>query len=110
MFSDDMRTGRRRLVAGYAVVTLLIVASFAWQMLHGICPVPRLRIAAFPATAQDHVSLSSYRVIGSLHKRRWPRGGSYAAISIPGWGFGAPNGPTNQLRAATTHHGETRHR
>jgi len=40
MFSDDMRTGRRRLVAGYAVVTLLIVASFAWQMLHGICPVP----------------------------------------------------------------------
>jgi hypothetical protein len=35
-----MRTRPKRFVAGYAVVTLLIVASFAWQMLHGICPVP----------------------------------------------------------------------
>jgi hypothetical protein len=38
--SDDMRTRQRRFVAAYAIVTLLIVASFAWQMLHGICPVP----------------------------------------------------------------------
>jgi hypothetical protein len=28
------------VVLFYAVVTLAIVAGFAWQMLHGICPVP----------------------------------------------------------------------
>jgi hypothetical protein len=34
---------RRRtttLLLFYAVVTAGIVASFVWQMLHGICPVP----------------------------------------------------------------------
>jgi hypothetical protein len=35
-----MRTRRRNFVAGYLFVIILIVASFAWQMLHGICPVP----------------------------------------------------------------------
>lgn len=37
------RKTRRRavtVVLFYAVVTLAIVASFAWQMVHGICPVP----------------------------------------------------------------------
>lgn len=36
-----MRARRKthHLVA-YAVVILVIVASFGWQMLHGICPVP----------------------------------------------------------------------
>jgi hypothetical protein len=28
------------VVLFYAAVTLAIVASFAWQMMHGICPVP----------------------------------------------------------------------
>lgn len=28
------------VVLFYAVVTLVIAASFAWQMAHGICPVP----------------------------------------------------------------------
>jgi hypothetical protein len=28
------------VVLFYAVVTAAIVASFAWQMMHGICPVP----------------------------------------------------------------------
>jgi hypothetical protein len=37
---EHMRLRSKRIVAGYAVVTLLIAASFAWQMLHGICPVP----------------------------------------------------------------------
>jgi hypothetical protein len=35
-----MRKRSRSTVAGYIVVIALIVASFAWQMLHGICPVP----------------------------------------------------------------------
>jgi len=36
------RTRKRAtaVVLFYAVVTLAIVASFAWQMMHGICPVP----------------------------------------------------------------------
>jgi hypothetical protein len=28
------------VVLFYAVVTLAIVAAFAWQMMHGVCPVP----------------------------------------------------------------------
>jgi hypothetical protein len=35
-----MRARRKFAIASYAVVIALIVASFAWQMLHGICPVP----------------------------------------------------------------------
>jgi len=37
------RRSRKRavpVVLFYAVVTAAIVASFAWQMLHGVCPVP----------------------------------------------------------------------
>jgi hypothetical protein len=37
------RRVRKRTTAAvlfYAVVTLAIAASFAWQMAHGICPVP----------------------------------------------------------------------
>jgi hypothetical protein len=30
----------RRLVPLYALITFAIAASFFWQMLHGICPVP----------------------------------------------------------------------
>ncbi len=33
-------TLRRRFLPVYALITLAIAASFAWQMLHGICPVP----------------------------------------------------------------------
>jgi preprotein translocase subunit SecE len=28
------------VVLFYAAVTAVIVAAFAWQMAHGICPVP----------------------------------------------------------------------
>jgi hypothetical protein len=35
-----MRKRRKFALAGYILVISLIVASFAWQMLHGICPVP----------------------------------------------------------------------
>jgi len=36
-----MRTRPRpRFLALYVAVIALIVASFGWQMLHGICPVP----------------------------------------------------------------------
>jgi hypothetical protein len=28
------------VVLFYAAVTLVIAASFAWQMVHGVCPVP----------------------------------------------------------------------
>jgi hypothetical protein len=36
-----MRTRpRTRFTLLYAAVIVLIVASFGWQMLHGICPVP----------------------------------------------------------------------
>jgi hypothetical protein len=31
---------RHRLLPFYAAFIVLIVATFAWQMLHGICPVP----------------------------------------------------------------------
>ena len=31
---------RKRFMPLYAIVFLAIVASFLWQMLHGICPVP----------------------------------------------------------------------
>jgi hypothetical protein len=31
---------RRRLMPIYALVIAAIAASFLWQMLHGICPVP----------------------------------------------------------------------
>jgi hypothetical protein len=36
------RRGKRTaaVVLFYAAVTAVIVASFAWQMMHGICPVP----------------------------------------------------------------------
>jgi len=36
------RTRKRAgaVVLFYAVVTAAIVAAFAWQMAHGICPVP----------------------------------------------------------------------
>jgi hypothetical protein len=34
----DMR--RRIPLFAYVFVIALIVASFGWQMLHGICPVP----------------------------------------------------------------------
>jgi hypothetical protein len=37
------RRARRRavpVVLFYAFVTAAIVASFAWQMMHGVCPVP----------------------------------------------------------------------
>jgi hypothetical protein len=34
------RTRRKTVVLAYAFVIALIVASFGWQMLHGICPVP----------------------------------------------------------------------
>jgi hypothetical protein len=42
----NVRMARRRrqravpVILFYASVTLAIVASFAWQMMHGICPVP----------------------------------------------------------------------
>jgi hypothetical protein len=35
-----MRQRPVRMLAFYASVIALIVASFGWQMLHGICPVP----------------------------------------------------------------------
>jgi hypothetical protein len=35
-----MNRRRRFALFTYAFVISLIVASFAWQMLHGICPVP----------------------------------------------------------------------
>jgi hypothetical protein len=35
-----MSRRRPRFLPFYAFVITLIVASFAWQMLHGICPVP----------------------------------------------------------------------
>jgi hypothetical protein len=31
---------RKRLTPFYAAILLAIVASFLWQMLHGVCPVP----------------------------------------------------------------------
>jgi hypothetical protein len=31
---------RRKLLPYYLAFIVLIAASFAWQMLHGICPVP----------------------------------------------------------------------
>ena len=31
---------RRWFVRIYAIVILAIAASFVWQMLHGVCPVP----------------------------------------------------------------------
>ena len=31
---------RRRFVPFYGVLLALIAASFLWQMLHGVCPVP----------------------------------------------------------------------
>jgi hypothetical protein len=34
------RSRSRSAVLAYAAVILAIVASFAWQMVHGICPVP----------------------------------------------------------------------
>jgi len=36
------RTRKRAfpVVRFYAFVTTAIVASFAWQMVHGVCPVP----------------------------------------------------------------------
>jgi hypothetical protein len=34
------RKRNRIVVAGYAVVIAAIAMSFAWQMLHGVCPVP----------------------------------------------------------------------
>jgi hypothetical protein len=34
------RPRRLAIVLFYAAVTTAIVASFAWQMMHGICPVP----------------------------------------------------------------------
>jgi hypothetical protein len=33
-------TLRHRFVPLYIGVIVLIAGSFAWQMLHGICPVP----------------------------------------------------------------------
>jgi hypothetical protein len=35
-----LRKRTTAVVLFYAVVTLAIAASFAWQMVHGICPVP----------------------------------------------------------------------
>jgi hypothetical protein len=35
-----MATLRRRFLPLYAALLILIAASFLWQMLHGICPVP----------------------------------------------------------------------
>ncbi len=35
-----MRKRAAVAVVFYAVVTAAIVAGFAWQMAHGICPVP----------------------------------------------------------------------
>jgi hypothetical protein len=35
-----MRARPKRILLGYAVVIVAIAASFGWQMLHGICPVP----------------------------------------------------------------------
>lgn len=35
-----VRIRPRYLVFAYAFVIAAIVLSFAWQMLHGICPVP----------------------------------------------------------------------
>jgi hypothetical protein len=35
-----VRIRPRPLVFAYAFVIVAIVFSFAWQMLHGICPVP----------------------------------------------------------------------
>jgi len=31
---------RRRLLPFYAAFIVLIAATFLWQMIHGICPVP----------------------------------------------------------------------
>jgi len=31
---------RKRFAGLYVLVIVAIAASFAWQMLHGICPVP----------------------------------------------------------------------
>jgi hypothetical protein len=31
---------RRRFLPLYALLIVLIAASFVWQMVHGICPVP----------------------------------------------------------------------
>ncbi|MEA2164093.1 MAG: hypothetical protein QOK37_2220 [Thermoanaerobaculia bacterium] len=31
---------RRRLLPFYATFIVLIAITFAWQMIHGICPVP----------------------------------------------------------------------
>jgi len=31
---------RRRLLPFYVLVSAAIAASFVWQMLHGVCPVP----------------------------------------------------------------------
>jgi hypothetical protein len=35
-----MRRRSPRVILAYAFVILAIAASFGWQMLHGICPVP----------------------------------------------------------------------
>jgi hypothetical protein len=35
-----MKTLRRRFLPIYALAAAAIAASFLWQMLHGICPVP----------------------------------------------------------------------
>jgi hypothetical protein len=37
------RRPRRRaipVILFYGIVTIAIMASFAWQMMHGVCPVP----------------------------------------------------------------------
>jgi hypothetical protein len=34
------RKMRRRFFPFYGVLLALIAASFLWQMLHGVCPVP----------------------------------------------------------------------
>ena len=39
-FIMRVRIRPRSLVFAYAFVIVAIVFSFAWQMLHGICPVP----------------------------------------------------------------------
>jgi hypothetical protein len=35
-----LRSHRRGMALFYAIVTAAIAASFGWQMLHGICPIP----------------------------------------------------------------------
>jgi multisubunit Na+/H+ antiporter MnhC subunit len=35
-----VRVRSKTIVFSYAFVITAIVVSFAWQMIHGICPVP----------------------------------------------------------------------